>query len=94
MDVPSTSRVRPTTSNRRWRPRLVTDDLSESDEEVIAKEVVEDHPQAQEQLEEVHGQAEVHQRTSIADSSRTGEIPGGSMSLLPSFWTHIAFSIW
>ena len=55
MDVPSTSRVRPTTSNRRRRLRLVADDPNESDEEVVAEEVVEGHPQAQEQLEEVHG---------------------------------------
>ena len=96
MDVPSTSRVRPTASNRRRRLRLVADDPSESDEEVVAEEVVEDHPQVQEQPKEVHGQAEVRQRTSIADSSRTGEIPRGpiSLSLLPSFRTHIAFSIW
>ena len=61
MDVPSTSRVQPTSSNRRRRLRLVVDDLSESDEEVITKEVVEDHPQALEQPKEVHGQAEVRQ---------------------------------
>ena len=61
MDVPNTSRVQPTSSNKRRRPRLVVDDLSESDEEVVAKEVVEDHPQAQEQPKEVHGQAEVSQ---------------------------------
>ena len=48
MDVPSTFRVQPTASNRRRRLRVVTDDLSESDEEVDV-EVVEDHPQAQEQ---------------------------------------------
>ena len=56
IDVPSTSRFRPTASNRRQRLRLVADDLSESDEEVDAEEVVEDHLQAQEQPK-VHGQA-------------------------------------
>ena len=74
----------------------LANDPRESDKEVVAEEVVEDHPQAQEQPQEVHGQAEVRQRTSITDSSRTGEIPGGpiNLSLLPSFRTHIAFSIW
>ena len=78
----------------RRRLRLVADDPGENDEEVVGEEVVEDHPQAEEQPEEVDGQAEVRQRTSIADSSRTGEIPGGpiSLSLLTSFRTHIALA--
>ena len=61
MDVPSTSGVRPTASNRRRLLRPVTDNLSESDKEVVAKEAVKDHPQAQEQPKEVHGPAEVRQ---------------------------------
>ena len=85
MDMPSTSRIRPTASNRRLRQRLVASS-SESDEEAV-----EEQPEAQVETE----QAEVRvQRPPVAH--RTGEIPGGptSLSLLPSFRTHIAASIW
>ncbi|RWR97751.1 hypothetical protein CKAN_02720500 [Cinnamomum micranthum f. kanehirae] len=51
MDVPSTSRIRPTASNRRLRQRFVTDEAED------AEEVVEEHLEAQEQTE-VHKQAE------------------------------------
>ncbi|RWR98096.1 hypothetical protein CKAN_02759100 [Cinnamomum micranthum f. kanehirae] len=90
LDVPRTSRIRPTASNRRLRQKLVVDN-DEDD-----KEVVEEHPKAQEQTE-VHKQVEeVCQRTSTGGQDRTGEIPGGptSLSLLRSFRTHIATSIW
>ena len=54
MDVPSTSRARPTASHRRLRQRLVADDLSESPKEMDAHEVLEEPVQPQEQPE-VHG---------------------------------------
>lgn len=89
MDVPSTSRTsrtRPTALNRRLRQRFVAIE-SEDDEEVF-----EEQPQTQVETE-VSEQAEaVPERTSTV----AGEIPGGptSLSLLPSFRTHIAASIW
>ena len=80
-----TSRIRPTASNRRLHQRFVAN-VSEGD-----KEVVEEQPETEvsEQVEEVREQ------TSTVAHDRTGEIPGGptSLSLLPSFRTHIAASI-
>ena len=40
MDVPSTSRIRPTTSNRRLRQRFVVDDPSDEAEDAIDPEEV------------------------------------------------------
>ena len=91
MDVPSTSRtarIRPTASNRR---RRFVADVSDDDEEVV-----EEQPEAQVETVVSEQAEEVREQTSTAAINRTGEIPGGptSLSLLPSFRTHIAASIW
>ena len=90
MDVPSTSRTRPTASNRRRRQRLVAD-VSEGDEEIV-----EEQPETEVETEVAEQGEAVRERTSSIARASTGEIPGGptSLSLLPSFRTHIAFDIW
>lgn len=67
MDVPSTSSIRPTTSNKRLCQRHVDVDLIETHEAkdaMDAEEVVQEHLEAQEQPK-VHEQQEVYHRTSI-----------------------------
>ena len=93
MDVPNTSRtsrIRPTASNRRLRQRFVAD-VSEGDLEVF-----EEQPEAQVETKVFEQAEEVREQTSTVAHDRTGEIPGGptSLSMLPSFLTHIAASIW